>query len=101
FGQAVPGVTLGAAVTVGHATLPAASVTSDAQGDALLVLTLDTVAGASTVQLSTPRLPNLPALIHATGVAGPATALSRISGDAQGAIVGTTLPIPLSVHATD
>ncbi len=83
-GAGVAGVSVTFAVTAGGGTLSAASVTTDAQGQATTTWTLGTAAGgAQTVTATSGGLTGSPLTFSATAVAGPAAALSIASGNNQ------------------
>jgi Bacterial Ig-like domain (group 1) len=92
----------GAAVTwtvqAGGGAVDAATSTTDAEGNAVVHWTLGTVAGADT--LIGTSVDGATSIITATAVAGPATAVTIVSGDAQSVSAGAVAQ-PLVVKVAD
>ncbi|MSR22975.1 MAG: hypothetical protein EXR92_05450 [Gemmatimonadetes bacterium] len=75
-------------------------VNTDASGIARVgAWILGTTAGQNTLLASAPG--NVSVLFSATGVAGPAAALQKLSGDGQTAGPGMILALPIVVRVTD
>jgi adhesin/invasin len=83
------------------ATALATTVATDAQGRAATTLTLGRAAGANAVTATAAGLTGSPITFTATGRAGPAARLVKVSGDAQSGGVGTLLPNALVVQVND
>jgi adhesin/invasin len=97
----VAGFSVTFAVTAGGGTLSAATVATDAQGNASTVLTLGAVAGPNAVTANATGLTGSPITFAATGAVGPAANLALVSGNAQSGTVNTLLPQALTVRVTD
>jgi type IV secretory pathway protease TraF len=98
-GLPVPGVTVTFAVTGGGGVVAGGTPVTDTLGLAAVTgWTLGATAGSNTL---TAAVNALTATFTATGVAGPATQLGLVSGDAQTGPVGQVLPLPLVVRAMD
>jgi hypothetical protein len=87
-------------VTVGTATLSAASVNTGTNGQAQVTVTLGTTAGTVTVTATASGIAT-PVTFHLTALPGPATTLTAVSGTPQSGTVGQALANPLVVKATD
>jgi hypothetical protein len=97
-GAGVAGVT----VTFGSGnkgTFNPSQVNTDSNGIAATSYTLPQTAGIYALTATSPGYST--ASLTETAVAGPAAAISVISGSSQSATVGTTLPLPLVVKAKD
>ena len=75
------------------------SATTNSTGTATTVYTLPQTAGTYTLTATSPGYTT--ASFSEIAVAGPAAALSVISGSSQSGTVGTVLPLPLVVQAKD
>ena len=102
-GNAVSGVPVEFAVTAGGGSIaPTGTILTAANGVAALgSWTLGTTVGANALTASSTGLAGSPVAFGATGVAGVATQLSIVSGDALAGPVGTTLGTALEVVVTD
>jgi adhesin/invasin len=89
------------AVTQGNGTLDATSVMTNAAGVAPTILTLGTQAGVNLVTASGNGLTGSPIQFSATGIAGPATRIAVVSGDAQSGLAGAALAQPFVISAQD
>ena len=99
-GLSVPGVAVTFSVTGGAGIVAGGTPVTDNGGlAAVSSWTLGTTAGSNTLQATVSGLP--PVTFTATGVAGAATQLTLVSGNAQTGQVGTALALPLVVRATD
>lgn len=97
-GAGIPGVS----VTFGSGnkgTFGTNPVTTDSTGTATTTYTLPQTAG--TYALTATASGYSAAALSETGVAGPASVLSVVSGSSQSGTVGTALPLPLVVLAKD
>jgi adhesin/invasin len=97
-GATIAGAPVTWGVLTGGGTVNSASSTTDANGVATITWTLGTKAGANTLQASLASGTSV--TITATGVAGPATALSIASGNNQTVSLGST-SAAFSLMATD
>ncbi len=102
FGNQVPGatVTFAAPAAGATATLDAASVTTDAQGRALVHATASAVAGAFSVQATVGGVAAA-TVFSLTNLAGAPAAIAVTLGDAQSAVVGTPFAQALEVSVKD
>jgi hypothetical protein len=103
-GKPVAGVAVTFAVTAGGGSVAAAGpVTTNAQGIASTIWTIGTTAGPAInhATASADGLAGSPVPYTATGVPGPATVITAVSGDSQSTPVFTIAPGPLLVHVTD
>jgi|HubBroStandDraft_1064217.scaffolds.fasta_scaffold00001_176 hypothetical protein len=94
--------TAGVTVTFGSGnkgTFSANPVTTDSTGTATTTYTLPETAGTYALTATSPSYST--ASMSEVAVAGPAAAISVISGSTQSGTVGTTLPLPLVVMAKD
>lgn len=99
-GNAMSGVSITFSVSGGGGSIAGATTTTDASGIATVGgWTLGKVAGANALT-ATADVTDVPAIIHATGVAGPAAQLAFNAGSTTG-IVGTAVSFPPSVIAMD
>lgn len=98
-GAVVSGATVSFAIQSGGGSVSAASVTSDAQGQASTSWTIGTTAGANTLRATVGSV--APVDFTATGVAGPATQVTIVAGSGQSARVGDPLPVRPSVRVRD
>jgi hypothetical protein len=73
--------------------------TTDSTGTATTTYTLPQTAGTYTLTATSPGYST--ASLSETAVAGPAAAMSVVSGSSQSGTVGTVLPLPLVVQAKD
>jgi plastocyanin len=106
YGVAVVGVAVTFAVdsvgAVAGASATGLQQTTDGDGIATVGgWTLGTAAGQYTLVATIPGLHASPATIHATAVAGPATAMSLASGDAQVASLDSPVADPPTVFVSD
>jgi len=74
---------------------------TDASGTATATWTLGQAAGTQTATATLSGASGSPVTFTATATPGPATAFSRVSGDAQQAVIGTSLKNPVVVKAAD
>jgi hypothetical protein len=97
--NALPGVvvTWSPAINTGH--VASATSTTDAQGNASVQWTLDTLAGANTVSVTVPGA--VPLTISATGTSASAARFLKVSGDSQSVAINNPVPAPLVVRVTD
>lgn len=103
LGRPVAGVSITFLVTSGGGSVSPLNVTTGATGTAAGSWTLGTGAGAQSLRASaTPAgISGNPLTFTATGVAGPATSMSKFAGDNQTWLTSTTLPVKPSVKVTD
>ena len=99
-GDALAGVTVTFAVTIGGGSISASSVTTDASGQAETTLTLGSAAGSNRVAASVSGITTT-RNFNATGQAAVATTIVEISGDDQINTVGRTLSDPFVVEVRD
>ena len=100
FGNPTPGVAVLFTVSAGNGSVTGASTTTNASGVAIVGgWTLGTAAGSMTMTATVAGL--APATIKATATPGPAAIVAASSGQAQTALLGTTVSIPPSVRVTD
>lgn len=99
YGVADPGVVVTFAAS-GGATLGASSATTDASGNATTTVTVGAVVGVDTVT-ATIAGGSVPARFIENAVAGPATTIAIVGGNAQTGTSGTPLALPLSVQLKD
>jgi adhesin/invasin len=102
YGNPVSGAAVAFAVTGGGGTLSAASVNTDASGQAASKLTLGTAAGTNnnTVTASAAGLSGSPVTFTASANAGPAAVVAVVSGSGQSGTVAA-LGSPLVAKVTD
>jgi hypothetical protein len=103
-GNPVSGVTVGFSVTAGGGTIQTSSTLTTAQGLASGgAWTLGPTAGINNLTATVPGLAGSPAVFAATGTptTGPPASITKISGDNQTGVVGTTLPESLVVKVAD
>ncbi|HXV90004.1 MAG TPA: Ig-like domain-containing protein, partial [Gemmatimonadales bacterium] len=100
LGDPFAGATVTWAVTGGTGTLSATTTVTDASGLASVTLTPVSL-GVITVQATAPGLAGSPRTFAATGGAGPAASLAKISGDNQTGAGGAALGQPLVVEVRD
>jgi Big-like domain-containing protein len=91
------GVTWNPVLNAGH--LSSATSTTDAQGNASVQWTLDTLAGTNTISATAPGAS--PLTINATGTSGAASHFLKVSGDSQSVAINSIVPAPLVVGVTD
>ena len=96
-GDPMEGVTVTFAVTAGDSSLSAKTATTDANGQAATTLHLGAEAGANTVEVSVEGISERVTFI---AEAMPPT-LTRVSGNNQIAVAGTTLAAPFVVEVRD
>lgn len=100
FGNPIPGVAVVFAASAGNGTVTGASTTTNASGIATVGgWALGPVAGNMTMTATVAGL--APATIKASATPGPAAIVVASSGQAQTALVSTTVSIPPSVRVTD
>jgi Bacterial Ig-like domain (group 1) len=99
FGNPIEGVSVDWAADQGSVD-PTASVTGS-DGRAQTSWTLGATTGSQTATASSGGLEGSPVGFAATGLAGSANLLVRVSGDGQSAGVGTALDNPLVVRLVD
>lgn len=101
WGTGVPGIAVVFAVTVGRGALTTGAVSTDSTGQASAGLILDTLIGSVGVSATAVRLPAALVRFSAAARPGPTTALAKVAGDAQSAVVATQLPVALAVRLAD
>jgi adhesin/invasin len=103
YNNAVPGVSVTFAVASGGGTVsPTTAVTTDANGRARVTSwTLGTTAGANSLTATSGSLIGSPVTFTATGVPGPAAAITKAGGDGQSATVNTAVATPPSAKVAD
>lgn len=99
FSNVISGVTVGWQVFSGGGSVTASSSATDATGNTSVGWTLGSTAGVNQVTASVPGLASVTFLAH--GAAGSPSGLTIISGNAQTAAVGMTLPQALVVRLSD
>ncbi len=99
FANPVPDEVVTFAVTQGGGSVDAASVMTDANGDAPVNWTLGNVPGANEVTFTVASLPAV--TFTATGQLGPPANVVVTAGDAQSATVNTAVATLPSVQVTD
>jgi hypothetical protein len=101
-GDPVSGVDVGfvAPDSGASAALSAPTATTDANGEASITATANTVAGSYTVAASVAGV-DLPASFNLTNTAGPAAAIEIAGGGEQSAVINTSFASPLVVLVTD
>jgi Bacterial Ig-like domain (group 1) len=100
FGNVVDGATVTWARVAGSGTLATTSTTTDSAGLASVAYTLGQTVGTDTISATLGA--SGPAVEFVAAAARPAVALlTKAAGDAQTALVGAVLPIPLAVLVTD
>ncbi|HEX9632270.1 MAG TPA: hypothetical protein VGA02_07370, partial [Gemmatimonadales bacterium] len=98
-GLPVPGVTVTFAITGGGGIVAGGTPVTDTMGLAAITSwTLGTTAGPNGLEAS---VNGLNGAFTATGLAGAASQLELVSGDAQSGTVGAALALPLVVRAED
>lgn len=100
-GEAVEGVPVEFAVVSGGGSAVAAAPATDAQGYARARWTLGPQAGENVLEARAAGLAGAPVRFTATGGAGVATRLEKVSGDGQSATAGRQLANPFTVKVTD
>ena len=95
----VQGTTVDFAVTQGGGTLSVASGVTDAAGQAQVTLTLGTTAGQNQATATVTGLGTV--TFTATGTAGTASQLNKVSGDNQSGTAGSALASPFVVNVLD
>lgn len=98
-GRAVSGATVAWAVSAGGGSLSAGSATTDAAGEARTEWTLGTAAGDNGATATVAGV--APAAFTATGTAGAAARIEKVSGDGQTAAASSTVGSALVVKVTD
>ncbi len=101
-GDPVSGVEVGfiAPDSGASAVLSAPTATTDANGEASIIATANTVAGSYTVAASVAGV-DLPASFNLTNTAGSAAAIEIAGGGEQSAVINTPFASPLVVLVTD
>jgi hypothetical protein len=97
-GNAVSGASVTWSTSGSGSSITPAIATTDAAGEARGTWTLGVAAGAQTASASAA---GTSVAFSAVAAPGPATALVRVSGDAQSGVVATNLAQPLLVRVTD
>ncbi|MEO8635815.1 MAG: S8 family serine peptidase [Gemmatimonadales bacterium] len=101
-GDPVTNVVVRFTIASGNGSLTASSATTGTTGNASVTWTLGGVPGeVSAVRVLTATLPRDSVEFTATVVAGPASQIVTLQGDAQSAEVGTPVPQPVLVEARD
>ncbi len=102
-GAAAPGATVSFAAKAGSGSLSAASVRTDARGQASVTWTLGPRAGADvdTATATASGLTGSPITFVASATAGAAAQIAAAGGDNQTGLAATTLPTPLSARVSD
>jgi hypothetical protein len=98
-GRAMAGVSVAFAVTAGAGTVAAASVPTDAQGQASVAWTLGTTAQENVLSATVPGL--TPVLFSAQAGAAQPASLQKVAGDGQTGAVGSVLADSLAVRVLD
>ena len=98
--DALSGVTVTFAVTIGGGSISSSSVTTDTNGRAETTLTLGSTVGANRVTANVSGITTT-RTFNATGEATVATTIVRVSGNNQTAVVSTALPNPFVVEVRD
>lgn len=98
-GAPISGATVSFAVQSGGGSVSAASVTSDAQGQASTSWTIGTTAGANTLRATVGSV--APVDFTATATAAAAATIAAHAGAGQQGSVGTSLPVPPAVVVRD
>lgn len=102
LGGAVQGLTVQFSIIGGGGTLDPETVQTDAQGRAVANWTLGPRAGepqAARAAISGSGVPGV--AFSATGFAGPPAEILQLTGSGQSGLVGTVLPVPLTVQVVD
>ncbi len=86
-------------VTAGGGSVSPSQTTTDANGLTSTSLRLGTTIGPNRVVATLGDLD--PVVFNASATAAPPTKLTQVGGDGQSAVVGTQLPLDLSVQVTD
>lgn len=101
-GNPVSGRTITFAIASGGGSLTGSSATTGSDGVATLgSWTLGTTAGANTVTASGDNLIGSPITFSATGTAGAAVSLTKVSTDPQTTTINTAVSSPPSVKVVD
>jgi hypothetical protein len=98
-GNPVSGATITWTVTLGGGSLGAPTSSTDSAGLARALWTVGKAIGANQATATVGALPAQ--TFTATGRAGPAAGLARVSGDGQTGATSAALPSPLVVKVTD
>jgi len=98
-GNALPGVSVTLTPATGAGSVSASTLTTDASGQVSVTWTLGTVAGTDTLAVQAGSLPVLD--VVATATPDVPVGLVVVTGDAQTAPAGSTLPGPMTVIALD
>ncbi|NNF37411.1 MAG: hypothetical protein HKN71_01995, partial [Gemmatimonadetes bacterium] len=102
LGGAVPGLTVEFSVIEGGGSVTPQTAQTDAQGRAMSTWTLGTRAGepqAARAALVGSGVPGVP--FTADAFAGPPAEIDAVAGANQAGVVGTQLPVPLTVRVVD
>ena len=99
-GDALAGITVTFAVTIGGGSISASSVTTNASGQAETTLTLGSTAGSNRVTANVSGITTT-RNFNATGEATVATTIVEISGDGQAGDAGEGLNDPFIVEVRD
>ena len=101
FGNGVAGTSVTFTVTSGGGSVTGSPATSDASGVASVTSwVLGAAAGSNTLEATSVGIPGS-VVFTATGIAGAASDLQLVAGDAQTGTVGTTLPVEYAVRLLD
>jgi plastocyanin len=100
-GTPVSGVTVTWNASGTGASMFPPSSTTDATGVAEAIWTLPQTSGTGTATATVSGAGGSPANFTATVLAGPATQLRRMAGDAQTGVINAALPVTLEVMAAD
>lgn len=99
YGNGIGSVQVTFAAT-GGATLASSTATTDSSGDAETTVTLGTSVGVDSIT-ATVTGADVPARFTETSLAGPATAITIVSGNGQSGVSGTALPLPFVLMLND
>jgi adhesin/invasin len=99
YGNSIAGVVV-TFTPSGGASVGNTTATTDASGDAQTTATLGTTVGADTVVASVSGA-DVPARFTEFSLAGPATAITVVSGDNQSGTSGTALALPFVILVND
>ncbi len=97
-GNPISGQEVASSVIAGGGSLKPDDVVTDALGEAHAAWTLGTAPGADTVRVS---VAGVSVTFAAMAAVGAPDSLLKVGGDAQSAVVGTTLPDSLEVRLCD
>src|SRR5207237_5951116 len=96
-GKGVRGISVNWTVSSGGGSFPSGTVATDANGNSNIVWTLGTTPGSNTASANVSSLAGTSVDFTATAHAGPATGVTRVSGDNQSDTAGATLATALVI----